>query len=136
MTWRSVAVVIGLLVVSTPARAVTDDNFQLRNGADLVALCSVSADDPLREAAINMCQGFCAGVYQTILAFTMREKVDRLICPPDPPPTRMQAIERFVVWAKGNTQNQGERPADHLGRFLLQTYPCPKSVDGSKPRSK
>ena len=138
MTWRIVAVVTVLLAGGTSARAVTEDDFQLRTGADLVALCSVPADDPLRVSAIHMCHGFCVGVYQTILAFTMHDKVDPLVCPPDPPPKRAEAIERFVVWAKGHPEHQGEHPVDFVTRHLMETYPCPKKGDepsrGSKRR--
>jgi len=136
MTWRIVAAMTVLLAGGTAARAVTEENFQLRTGADLVALCSAPADDPLRTAAIHMCHGFCAGVYQTIMALTMREKVPRLVCPPDPPPSRAEAIAQFVVWAKSDTEHQSERPADFVGRYLVTKYPCPKDAGESPRRSK
>jgi len=136
MTWRIVAAMTVLLVGGTSVPAVTEENFQLRSGADLVALCNAPADDPLRASAIHMCHGFCAGVYQTIMAFTMRDKVQPIVCPPDPPPSRAEAIAQFVTWAKSDVQHQGERPADYVGRYLIATYPCPKADGGSHRRSK
>jgi hypothetical protein len=136
MSWRIVAVVAVVLAARTSARAVSEENFQLRNGADLLALCSVSADDPLRASAIHMCHGFCVGVYQTILALTMRDKLKPIACPPEPPPQRSEAIEHFVIWGKTKTEYQGDRPADFVGRYIVETYPCPKEPDERAPAKK
>lgn len=136
MTWRIVAAMTLLLAGGTTAGAVTEENFQLRSGADLLALCSVPADDPLRTAAIQMCHGFCVGVYQTIMAFTMRDKVPPIVCPPDPPPSRADAIAQFVTWAKTDAEHQNERPADFVGRYLIMKWPCPKDTGESHRRSK
>jgi hypothetical protein len=131
MSWRNVAVAIGLLAASSASGVVAEEHFKLKTGGDLLALCSVSQDDQLKTAAIHMCHGFCAGVYQTIVAFTVHDKVPPVICPPNPPPTRTEAIDRFVIWAKAKPEHHGERPADFVGRFLIETYPCPKVVDSS-----
>ena len=136
MAWRIVAVVGLLLATGTSARAVDDQDFQLRSGADLVNLCSVSTDDPLRAPAIHMCHGYCVGVYQTLLALTTREKMKPLFCPPDPPPKRSEAIEHFVAWAKTKTEYQGEHPVDFIGRYLIETYPCPKEAETPKSSKK
>ena len=136
MTWRIVAAMTVLLAGGTSVRAVTEENFQLRTGADLLALCSAPADDPLQASAIHMCHGFCVGVYQTIMAFTMHDKVQPIVCPPNPPPRRTEAIAQFVTWAKSDTEHQGERPADFVGRYLITTYPCPKGEEASHRRSK
>src|SRR5262249_32646193 len=84
------------------AAAVTEDNFKLQNGADLVELCAVGEGDPLRTAAIHMCHGFGAGTYQTIQALTSSQKLPRLFCPPDPLPTRHERVAAFVAWARQN----------------------------------
>lgn len=128
MTWRIGAVVTVLLAVATSAHALSEESYQLRTGADLVALCSAPADD---RSAVHMCHGFCVGVYQTIMAFTMHEKARPLVCPPEPPPKRAEAIERFVAWARDKPQYHGERPADFLARYMVETYPCPKG--GGEP---
>jgi hypothetical protein len=123
----TVCAVTLLLVLAGRARAVTEENFQLKTGADLVALCSTPKDDPLFVAAIHMCHGFGVGTYQTIQALTNHEKLDPIVCPPNPPPTRNEGLQRFLGWAQANGSRLGERPADVLGRFLIETFPCPQT---------
>jgi Ssp1 endopeptidase immunity protein Rap1a len=124
-TSTAIALVAVLSLAPSVAVAVTEDNFRLRNGGDLVELCAAGDTDPLRIAAIHMCHGFGAGTYQTIQALTGRQKLPRLICPPDPPPTRNEAVAAFVAWARQNSQYLGEPPVDLIGRFLMVRYPCP-----------
>jgi Rap1a immunity proteins len=124
-TSTAIALVALLILAPSVAVAVTEDNFRLRNGGDLVELCAVGDTDALRIAAIHMCHGFGAGTYQTIQALTGRQKLPRLICPPDPPPTRNEAVAAFVAWARQNSQYLGEPPVDLIGRFLMVRYPCP-----------
>ena len=133
MGWRILGMTAALLATVTSARAVTDTNFELRNGADLIALCGVAKDDPMRSLALQMCEGYCAGVYQAILALTTHKGLQPLFCPPNPPPSRNEAIAQFVEWSKGKTQYQGDRPADFLGRFLVEVFACPKDVKAGTP---
>jgi len=120
------AAAVTLLATASAARAVTEAQFEIRNGADLVALCDAGADDPLRAEALQMCQGFAVGVYRTILDVTSRDRI-RLFCPPDPPPRRNEAIARFVAWAKAHPEHQSEDAVDLIGRHLIEAYPCPKT---------
>ena len=135
MSWRVLAVAAAILA-ATSARAVTDANFELRSGADLIALCDVGKDDPMRQLALQMCEGFCVGAYQAILAMTMHKGLQPFFCPPSPPSTRNEAIARFVEWSKSKTEYQGDRPVDFLGRYLLETFPCPKEAEPAHRRSK
>src|SRR5215470_4764354 len=136
MGWRIVAVVTVLLATATSAPAVTEANFELRSGADLVALCGVAKDDPMRSLALQMCEGYCVGVYQAILAMTTHKGLQPLFCPPDPPPERNEAIAQFVDWSKNKTQYQGDRPADFLGRFLVEVFACPKDAKPARRGAK
>ena len=113
------------LGVAAPAAAVTADDFLLRSGTDLVALCSAPAGDPLYTAAIHMCHGFGAGTYQTMQAMTRHEKLKPVVCPPTPPPARNDVVSKFLGWAKANPQRLSEPPVEVLARFLLTEYPCP-----------
>lgn len=133
MTWRkrarrSLPLTFVALAFATSSRATTEEQFRLRTGADLVALCSTRADDPLYGAAIHMCHGFGAGTYQTIQAMTRHEKLEPLFCPPDPPVLRNEAVQMFVEWAKQNPQHMGEPPVEVVGRFLIQKFPCAPEV--------
>jgi hypothetical protein len=123
---RAVLAAVTVLVLAAPAAAVTEEQFHLRSGADLVALCSARTDDPLYVAAIHLCQGFGAGTYQTIQAMTTHEKLVPLLCPPNPPPTRNEGIRLFLDWAKNNEEHAQEPAVHHLGRFLVEKYRCPK----------
>jgi Rap1a immunity proteins len=126
MIRRVLAATVMLALMGAPAGAVTRENFQLRTGADLLALCSVAADDPLHLEAIHMCHGFAVGTFRTIMALTAYKGLEPIICP-DPPPTRDEGVARFVAWGKANPQYQGDAAVQFLGRFLLQTFPCAKT---------
>lgn len=128
MTWRSIAVASLVLAAASPAAAGVDrDQFLLRNGGDLVALCGVEAADPLRTQAVHMCEGFAMGVYRTIQAVTRHEGLQPLFCPPDPPPTRDAAIAAFVAWGRQRPERQTDSAVDFVGRYILETWPCPKT---------
>src|SRR6266478_61496 len=81
LAWR--LLVMAILGFTTAAPAITQDEFRLRSGADVVALCSTPASDPLYTAAVHMCHGFGAGTYQTIMAMTHHEKLKPVVCPPE-----------------------------------------------------
>jgi Ssp1 endopeptidase immunity protein Rap1a len=117
-----IAVVI--LGHAAPASAITGDEFLLRSGADIVALCAAPATDPLYTAAVHMCHGFGAGTFQTIMALTRHEKVEPILCPPSPTPSRNETVARFLEWAKSNPQYLTEPAVEMLGRFFIMTFPC------------
>ena len=119
----------GILTAVSPAAAVTQDNFKLRTGTDIVELCSVGVDDPLFVAAIHMCHGFGVSSYQTLVAINSHEKIGGFFCPPEAQPvTRNQAVADFLVWAKqpANATHLNDSPAALVGRYLLTKYPCTK----------
>lgn len=110
--------------MTAPARAaVTEANFQMRTGADLVALCSPAQGDALATAAINFCHGFAIGVYQT-LASQQPALPQPLFCIPSPPPTRNQTMADLVSWARSTPSAMSERPADAVLDYLTQRFPC------------
>jgi hypothetical protein len=94
MPW---APVIGVLAVLGSARAtVTEQNFLVRNTGDLVALCSASQSDPLYTAAVNFCHGFAVGVFRVVAEEDAARQSGKVICLPNPPPSRNQALAAFV----------------------------------------
>jgi hypothetical protein len=125
---RALAAGLALLGAATAGAAVTEENFRLRSGNDLLAVCSVDADDPLRDAAIHLCHGFGAGTYQTILALTTHEKLEPILCPPDPPPSRREAVAKFVEWARAHPERLTEPAVEVVGRFLIESYGCAKAA--------
>ena len=115
---------LAALASAAPAAAVSGDEFRLRSGADLVALCGAPATDPLYTAALHMCHGFGAGTYQAIVAMTRHEKLQPVVCPPDPPPSRNDTVARFLEWAKRNPQHLQDPAVEALGRFFVTEFPC------------
>jgi len=111
-----------------PARAAMDtERFKIRSAQDLVDLCAANdPQDSLYDDAINFCHGFVSGAYQYYLAEENGPKGVRLVCPPDPPPTRTDAIAMFVDWAHGHAQYMNEPAVDTLFRFLTEKWPCPE----------
>lgn len=105
----------------TSVSAITAEEFRLRSGSDLVTLCATPAADPLYTAAVHMCHGFGAGTYQAIAALT---RVQPIICPPEPPPSRNETVGRFLEWAKRNPQSLTEPAVETVGRFFIAEFPC------------
>jgi hypothetical protein len=122
LAWQ--LLVVAILGFATAAPAITQEEFRLRSGADVVALCSTPASDPLYAAAVHMCHGFGAGTYQTIMAMTHHEKLKPVVCPPDPPPSRNEAVRLFVQWANENPRYQTEPAVEFVGRFFIAQFPC------------
>lgn len=125
---RIAAALVVVLGAATPLlAAVTDDNFKLRTGTDLVALCSAEANDPLRAPALQMCQGFGLGTYQTIEVLTARGKLRPIFCPSTPGPTRNEAVAGFLSWARAHADLLSNQAVEVVARYFIDTYPCPKS---------
>jgi Ssp1 endopeptidase immunity protein Rap1a len=125
MLARLLMIAIVILGYAARASAITAEEFRLRSGADLVALCAAPDSDPLYTAAIHMCHGFGAGTFQTIMALTRHEKMQPLLCPPEPSPSRNQTVARFLEWAGRNPQYLTDPAAETVGRFFIMTFPCP-----------
>jgi hypothetical protein len=119
---------VGFLVPGLARAAVTDEDFEVRTTRNLLNLCAVSADDPRAKEASQMCQGYLVGAYHFYLATNAGPAKEsmRLVCLPNPPPSRNEAIAMFVAWAKANPQYMNEAPVDSEFRFLGEEWPCKK----------
>jgi Rap1a immunity proteins len=117
---------VGFLVPGLAGAAVTDEDFVLSTTQNLVNLCSVSADDPRAKEAIQMCEGYMLGAYHYYLATNSGKNDMRLVCMPNPTPSRNDAVAMFVAWAKANPQYMKEAPVDSEFRFLGEKWPCKK----------
>ncbi|MBP2311277.1 Rap1a/Tai family immunity protein [Azospirillum soli] len=111
---------VGAQTVPTP----TETNFQVRTTGDLIRLCEASPTDPTGIAALHFCHGFAVGAYQYHQIAAAAEGKRRLICAPNPPPSRNEAIAAFVAWAKQNPNQMNTPPVEGMFRFLAQRYPC------------
>lgn len=120
------AAVLCLAGLASSARAVTQDDFLLRNTADLVNLCSAASGDPLATAAVNFCEGFGLGVFRVLDETEAAHKRRQIFCMPSQGPTRTQAVMAFVQWAKASPDRLSMPPTDAIATYLSQQYPCPR----------
>jgi len=109
-------------VIAGSALAVEKSNFQLKNAAGLVEICSVPAEDPLYVNAKEFCHGYLVGAFQYYDA--TEPPSNRFVCAPNPRPSRTEVMQRFVGWAAEHPQYMQDRPIDALFRFLAEAYPC------------
>jgi Rap1a immunity proteins len=119
-------VLASLLVPDLAGAAVTDEDFVLSTTQNLVNLCSVPASDPRAKEAIQMCEGYMLGAYHYYLATNSGKNDMRLVCLPNPTPSRNQVAAMFVEWAKANPQYMKESPVDSEFRFMSARWPCKK----------
>ena len=114
----------GALAVPGVAGAVTDGDFEIKTTRNLLNLCTVSADDVRYKEALHFCHGYLVGAFHYYLASVSGPNAKRLVCPPDPPPTRNAAIAAFIAWAQAHPQYMSEAPVETEFRYLTETYPC------------
>jgi len=106
------------------ADAVADADFEVKTTRSLLNLCTVSAEDARYREALHFCHGFLVGAFQYYLASVAGPKARPLVCPPDPPPTRNEAIAAFIAWAQAHPQYMNEAPVETEFRFLTERWPC------------
>ena len=104
--------------------AVTEEDFVADTTEKLINLCIASPNDPLYHQAINFCHGYLVGAYHFYEAQSSGPKGIKLVCPPDPMPSRNDSINKFIEWAKAHPQYMGERPVETEFRFLMEEWPC------------
>ncbi|MGW8179473.1 MAG: Rap1a/Tai family immunity protein, partial [bacterium] len=49
---------------------------------------------------------------------------EKLVCFPNPEPSRNEAVSMFVDWAKAHPQYMSEAPVETEFRFLMDKWPC------------
>ena len=120
--------VLGLMLVLSMVPLVAEgtdpENFRVRSTADLVAICSTPSNDSMYPAAISFCHGFAVGAYQYYYSVHAGPGTRPFVCLPDPPPSRTEALQMFVKWARENPQYMGEPAVETLFRWLATQWPC------------
>jgi hypothetical protein len=120
-----IALLSGAVLGPVAARAdVTRDDFYVRKAQDLVDLCSVKPDDPLYGRAIEFCEGFASGAWQYHQAQAAGPEGHPIVCMPDPPPTRNEAIAGFVEWAGRHPEFMKDAAVEAMFRYLTEKWPC------------
>ena len=129
---RRLLLTCGLLTVAAvvPCRAATPDNFAMRSGADLLAVCSVEPSDNPSSAAIGFCHGYIVGVYRVLEEIQEARPSARMFCMASSPPSRAEAIKAYVAWLGASPDELAKAPMVTIADYLTATYPCPV---GNKP---
>lgn len=113
-----------MLMAHSIAGAVTKTDFEVKNTQSLLNLCTASSNDPLYKEAVNFCHGYLVGAFHFYKALHSGPEGMKLVCFPDPPPTRNEAINQFIVWAESRSEHMNEAPVETEFRFLSETWPC------------
>ena len=111
------------ILMLVPTALGADVKYQVRDTADLVAVCDTSARAPDIAPALAFCHGFLTGSVHFYYAGVPESS--RFACAPDPAPSRSEVMNAFVKWAKANPQYMSEPAVETLFRYLAETYPCP-----------
>ncbi len=118
-----VIILVGFLVPGI-AGAVSEDDFEIQATENLLNLCTAPPGDPLYHQAVNFCHGFLVGAYHYHVAESNGPQGVKLVCLPDPPPSRNEAIDMFIQWAKARPQYWKEEAVETEFRFLIEQWPC------------
>jgi hypothetical protein len=106
------------------ADAVSEKAFEVQTTQDLLNLCTASPGDPLFQQAVSFCHGYLVGAYKYYEAAHSGPNAPKLICLPNPPPSRSDSIAMFIEWAKTHPQFWKEAPVETEFRFLTEKWPC------------
>ena len=106
------------------AGAASEKDFEVQTTENLINLCTAAPDDPLYHQAVNFCHGFLVGAYRYYEAAGSGPAGLKLVCLPDPPPSRNDAFAMFVEWVKAHPQYLKEKAVETEFRFLMQKWPC------------
>jgi len=106
------------------AGAVSEKDFEAQTTQELLNLCTAAPGDPLYQQAVNFCSGYLVGAYKYYEAAHCGPNAPKLVCLPNPPPSRNNAIAMFIEWVKAHPQYWKESPVETEFRFLNEKWPC------------
>ena len=123
---RMTLVLLLAVAISFPgfASAVSEKDFEAKTTEEMIKLCTVSPDDPLYHQAINFCHGYLVGAFHYYEVTSMGPAGIKLVCLPDPRPSRNTSIDMFIEWANSHRQYWNEPPVETEFRFLMEKWPC------------
>ena len=121
---QSIALLVTALFLPLAVSAAAPQDHQVTTTGDLIELCSVSADDPLYNAAMGFCLGYIDAALDYHTALTAGPKYDALTCP-DTEVTREEVVTVVVEWSRRNAQYQdSEIPVTGVMRAVSEKWPC------------
>jgi hypothetical protein len=113
-----------VFLLPAAAGAVTEEDFQVKDTQSLINLCTATPDDPRYDEAIHFCQGYLVGAFHYYKVTHSGPDKMPMVCFPEPPPSRNDAVTMFINWAKAHRQHMNEVPVETEFRFLIETWPC------------
>jgi len=125
------ALALASLVQGAPALALEADDFVAKTQQDVIGLCTVTEDNDLYEESIAFCHGFLVGAYSAHQTEHSGPKATKIICAPEPAPTRTEAIGQYIAWAKAHPEYDGESSIESLFKYLIENWPCPSIATGA-----
>ena len=124
MRGRLLSAVALLGIASAPAGATDVGDFELLVAQDLVDVCSAQPTDTYYVEAIHFCHGYVSGAGHYHRAISSGPEIDPIICPPEPRPSRNDAIAVFLDWARANPDRMADPPVEALARSIAEKWPC------------
>ena len=119
-----ILLLVAAILFPGSAGAVSEKDFEVQTTENIINLCTASPDDPLYHQAINFCHGYLVGAYRYYEAAGSGPAGLKLVCLPDPPPSRNDAFAMFVEWVKAHPQYLKEKAVETEFRFLMEKWPC------------
>lgn len=117
-------ILFGLLSTGSANANVTEEDFIAMKTQNIINLCTASPEDVHYQAAIHFCQGYVVGAFHFYAAQAANRPELKLVCYPEPKPSRNDAIGMFVAWAKQHPEFMNELPVETEFRFLTEKWPC------------
>ena len=113
-----------LLILPGLASAVSEEDFKAGTTEQIINLCTAKPDDPLYQQAVNFCHGYLVGAYDYYKAAHSGSEAFKLVCLPEPTPSRNDAIEMFIEWTLAHPQYMQDNAVETEFRFLMEKWPC------------
>ena len=119
-----ILLMMAVILLPGLAGAVSEKDFEAKTTEEMIRLCTASPEDPLYHQAVNFCHGYLVGAFHYYEATSMGPGGVKLVCLPDPRPSRNVAFEMFINWAKEHREHWNEPPVETEFRFLMEKWPC------------
>jgi hypothetical protein len=118
------AIALAAVLASTAALAAPPAGKHVETTGELIALCSVSTDDPSYAAAMGFCMGYIDAALDYHAALTSGKNFRAIVCP-DPEVTREEVVAVFLDWSRSNPQyGRTGPPVESVMRAVYEKWPC------------
>jgi hypothetical protein len=110
------------------AWAVNPPSFDVKNSAELVAVCSTPTTDKNYSAAIHFCNGYVVGAFHNYQALAEQPMYQTLFCPDDPNGPKDDFVKGYVAFAKAHPQYDKDRAVTVLFKYMIDKWPCDRQM--------